>query len=246
MWPLLFWPHWWSSNSPTLIFAIDSVPAILAVSKRRVLGLFVQRLRHPWPTGDVLPARRRQGTVPLPSITALGFILIFVGIKMTHVTVGVSPQRVGLVGHHRCPAGCGHRVFRSAEPARSAGRSHSKDLTYRHLWSAMADRRRCTAKPISRRSGSSTTAGWRGCGPVAILFHLAGNSYFFDRFSPGNHKYHRRSPDLGGRYVSHRLGSGRGRPPNPFGDLVSYRYVAQSPPDRKPRGSACAGQSLRC
>ena len=49
-----------------VVFAVDSIPAILAVSPRAVHRLRVERLRHPRLAGAVLPAGRHGRPVPLP------------------------------------------------------------------------------------------------------------------------------------------------------------------------------------
>ena len=49
-----------------VVFAVDSVPAVLAVSREPFIVFAVQRLRHPRPAVALLPARRGAGQVPLP------------------------------------------------------------------------------------------------------------------------------------------------------------------------------------
>ena len=49
-----------------VVFAVDSVPAILAVEPRAVHRLRRQRVRHPRPAFPVLPAGGHAGQVPLP------------------------------------------------------------------------------------------------------------------------------------------------------------------------------------
>ena len=49
-----------------VVFAVDSVPAILAVSREPFIVFAVERVRHPRPAVAVLPARRDAGQVPLP------------------------------------------------------------------------------------------------------------------------------------------------------------------------------------
>ncbi len=50
-----------------LIFAVDSIPAIFAVTDDPLHRLHVERLRHPRPPGAVLPAGRGHPQVPLPA-----------------------------------------------------------------------------------------------------------------------------------------------------------------------------------
>ena len=49
-----------------VVFAVDSVPAVLAVEPRAVHRVRLERVRDPRPAVAVLPARRHAGQVPLP------------------------------------------------------------------------------------------------------------------------------------------------------------------------------------
>ena len=53
-----------------IVFAVDSVPAIFAITARAAPGLHLERVRHPRPAGDVLPARRRRAAVPPAALWA--------------------------------------------------------------------------------------------------------------------------------------------------------------------------------
>jgi tellurite resistance protein TerC len=78
-----------------LIFAVDSIPAIFAITRDPVPGLHLQRLRHPGAAGAVLPAGGGDPQVPLPQAGA-GVVLVFVGTKMLLVDVYKIPVVVSL------------------------------------------------------------------------------------------------------------------------------------------------------
>ena len=65
-----------------VVFAVDSIPAILAVSPRAVHRVHLERLRHPRPAVAVLLPGRHGRTASATSTSGLGVILAFVGVKM--------------------------------------------------------------------------------------------------------------------------------------------------------------------
>ena len=65
-----------------VVFAVDSIPAILAVSPRAVHRVQLERVRHPRPALAVLPARTACRTGSEYLNIGLGMILAFVGVKM--------------------------------------------------------------------------------------------------------------------------------------------------------------------
>ena len=66
-WPRRCSPCWSLIETTDVVFAVDSIPAILAVSREHVHRLQLERLRHPRPAGAVLPARRPARQVRLPA-----------------------------------------------------------------------------------------------------------------------------------------------------------------------------------
>ena len=65
-----------------LVFAIDSIPAIFAITRDPVPGLQLQRLRDPGTAGALLRAGRDDGPVRLPEAGRRADP-VFVGLKMT-------------------------------------------------------------------------------------------------------------------------------------------------------------------
>ena len=75
-----------------VVFAVDSVPAILAVLARPLHRVRVEHVRDPRSARHVLPARRRPRALPLPR-DALGAILVFVGHQDDRVALVALPDR---------------------------------------------------------------------------------------------------------------------------------------------------------
>ena len=81
-----------------VIFAVDSVPAILAVSNEPYSDPGVKCLRDSRAPRDVLPARQRSGPVPLPVARARCDPDLRGHQDGSHRVV--PPQHLRLAGHH--------------------------------------------------------------------------------------------------------------------------------------------------
>ncbi len=76
-------------------FAVDSIPAVFAVTTDPFIVLDFQYFRHFGFAGDVFPVGGCGGTLYLPEIRLLAFVLGFIGVKMlvmhwVHIPISVS------------------------------------------------------------------------------------------------------------------------------------------------------------
>jgi hypothetical protein len=55
-----------------ILFAVDSIPAVLAITLERLYCLYLERVRHSRPALDVLCAGGHDGPVSLPSLRTVG------------------------------------------------------------------------------------------------------------------------------------------------------------------------------
>ena len=101
-----------------VVFAVDSIPAVLAIIHRPVHRLHIQRLRHPGTAFAVLRAGQRPARLPLPQVRAGRHP----GLRRREdagVGVGGDPS-LGLPGSDRCGPGRDHQPV----PPQEQGQDH--------------------------------------------------------------------------------------------------------------------------
>jgi tellurite resistance protein TerC len=78
-----------------VIFAVDSIPAIFAITDRPLHRADLERVRHPRPARDVLPAAGDGRPLP-PAAYGLALVLMFIGVKMLLIDVYKIPIGLSL------------------------------------------------------------------------------------------------------------------------------------------------------